>query len=163
MIGVAVISVGCLTAWRPYGWLLPDQPYRCRPRSSCAASSSVLSSPSPDLIGGLTGRSSNHRPGDTGLHRNRMFPISTFNAEAWQARLRVKPGNDTGRINLIVKCSSVAESSATPATIIGPDRNEAKDQTGRRPMDTRVSIAPQIPFQDDAARGIFRYSPKVYC
>ena len=29
-------------------------------------------------------------------------------------------------------------------------------------MDTRVSIAPQIPFEDDAARGIFRYSPKVF-
>jgi hypothetical protein len=24
-----------------------------------------------------------------------MFPISTFNAEVGQARLRVKPGNDT--------------------------------------------------------------------
>jgi p-cumate 2,3-dioxygenase subunit alpha len=29
-------------------------------------------------------------------------------------------------------------------------------------MDTRVSIAPQIPFEDDAAQGIFRYSPKVF-
>jgi p-cumate 2,3-dioxygenase alpha subunit len=29
-------------------------------------------------------------------------------------------------------------------------------------MDTRVSIAPQIPFEDNAAQGIFRYSPKVF-
>ena len=29
-------------------------------------------------------------------------------------------------------------------------------------MDTRVTIAPQIPFVDDAAQGIFRYSPKVF-
>jgi len=29
-------------------------------------------------------------------------------------------------------------------------------------MDTRVSIAPQIRFEDDAAQGIFRYSPKVF-
>src|SRR6266851_6094968 len=47
---------------------------------------SVLSSPSPDLIGGLTGRSSNHRP--------------------WILDCPVKPGNDTRRINLTVKCST---------------------------------------------------------
>ena len=29
-------------------------------------------------------------------------------------------------------------------------------------MDTRVSIAPQIRFEDDAVQGIFRYSPKVF-
>jgi len=29
-------------------------------------------------------------------------------------------------------------------------------------MDTRVTIAPQIRFIDDAAQGIFRYSPKVF-
>src|SRR6266853_1609833 len=53
---------------------------------------SVLSSPSPDLIGGLTGRSSNHRP--------------------WILDCPVNPpiksgeGNDTRRINLTVKCST---------------------------------------------------------
>src|SRR5260370_37112021 len=29
-------------------------------------------------------------------------------------------------------------------------------------MDPRVTIAPQIPFVDDAAQGICRYSPKVF-
>jgi len=42
-----------------------------------------------------------------------------------------------------------------------PDCNEGPDQT-ETTMDTRVTIAPQIRFIDDAAQGIFRYSPKVF-
>jgi len=58
-----------------------------------------LSSPSPDLIGGLTGRSANHRPGI--LDCQSKSDASDFDhlvsAEVGQARLRVKPGNDTSR------------------------------------------------------------------
>src|SRR5258706_14529804 len=58
---------------------------------------SVLSSP------GLTGRSSNHRPGI--LDCQSKSDASDFDhlvsAEVGQARLRVKPGNDTGKVNLM--------------------------------------------------------------
>src|SRR5712671_1625119 len=60
---------------------------------------SVLSSP------GLTGRSSNHRPGI--LDCQSKSDASDFDhlvsAEVGQARLRVKPGNDTDRMNIIEK------------------------------------------------------------
>src|SRR6266849_910848 len=62
---------------------------------------SRLSSP------GLTGRSSNHGPGV--LDCQSKSDASDFDhlvsAEVGQARLRVKPGNDTDRVDLIGKRS----------------------------------------------------------
>src|SRR5215470_28379 len=54
-----------------------------------------LSSPSPDLIGGLTGQSSNHRPGALDCIEIGCFRFRQFKCRSRQARLRVKPGNDT--------------------------------------------------------------------
>src|SRR6266849_6139685 len=65
----------------------------------------MLTSPSPDLIRGLTGRSSKQRPGI--LDCQSKSDASDFDhlvsAEVGQARLRVKPGNDTHGVNLTEK------------------------------------------------------------
>ena len=64
-----------------------------------------VSLPSPDLIGGLTGQSS--IPGRWLLDRQSKSDASDFDhlvsAEVGQARLRVKPGNGTGKVNLMEK------------------------------------------------------------
>jgi 3-oxoacyl-[acyl-carrier protein] reductase len=70
----------------------------------------VLSSPSPDLIGGLTGRSSNHGP--------------------WILDCLVKPGNDNGRA--IEKC-------AKPLVISSMKASELFDITGRVALVTGAS------------------------
>src|SRR5713101_9532701 len=61
----------------------------------------MLSSP------GLTGRSSNHRPGYWIASKSDVSDFDNLNAEVGQARLRVKPGNDMlGQPNpLAQKCA----------------------------------------------------------
>src|SRR6266446_10442039 len=59
----------------------------------------VIGSSSPSTAvssSGLTGRSSNHRPEVLACIEIGSFRFRQFNAEVGQARLRVKPGNDTG-------------------------------------------------------------------
>src|SRR6266852_9769759 len=66
---------------------------------------SVLSSPSPDLIRGLTGRSSKHRPWilDCQSKSDACDFAHLVSAEVGQARLPVKPGKVTGRVSLTEK------------------------------------------------------------
>src|SRR5258708_24252460 len=61
------------------------------------------------VIAGLTGRSSNHRPGILDCIEIGCFRFRQSNAEVGQARLRVKPGNDTGRVNPLENALATAK------------------------------------------------------